>query len=119
MTYEAFEYGKPAWERGGLSSRTISGESLAMCDPALAGDDGVSRAIIADVWVAFFRECQQYRCGQAALSLDAKLVPLYRKMCAYADEHINNNPPPPRLPAILTQHPAGASAGGGSNPFRR
>ena len=95
MTYEAFEYGKPAWERGGLSSRTISGESLAMCDPALAGDDG------------------------AALSLDAKLVPLYRKMCAYADEHINNSPPPPRLPAILTQHPAGASEGGGSNPFRR
>ena len=35
-----------------------------MCDPALAGKHGV------------------------ALSLDAKLVPLYRKMCDYADTKI-------------------------------
>ena len=42
----------------------VAGETLGMCDPALAGKHGV------------------------ALSLDAKLVPLYRKMCDYADTKI-------------------------------
>ena len=119
MTYEAFEYGKPAWERGGLSSRTISGESLAMCDPGKI----VSTFSICVLSVSLTQKVSLFSAlagdDGAALSLDAKLVPLYRKMCAYADEHINNSPPPPRLPAILTQHPAGASEGGGSNPFRR
>jgi hypothetical protein len=87
VTYQAFQYGRPAWDRGGLSSRAISGETLGMCDPALAGKHGV------------------------ALSLDAKLVPLWRKMCQYADSKIGTEE---ELTDVAMQQGQGAM-----NPWRK
>jgi hypothetical protein len=57
ITYQAFEYAKPALA-GGLSSRLIMGESGPL------------------------------HLVQDALSLDAKLVPLWRAMAQYADEQV-------------------------------
>ena len=56
VTYQSFEYYKPALE-GGLSSRVIVGESGPM-------------HLVTD-----------------SLTLDAKLVPLWRAMAEYADAH--------------------------------
>ena len=84
-------YGRPAWDNGGLSSRTISGETLGMCDPALAGKHSV------------------------ALSLDAKLVPLWRKMCQYADSKIGHSSPQPPQPPTSKQ----SSSEPQINPWRK
>jgi hypothetical protein len=58
-----------------------------MCDPALAGKHGV------------------------ALSLDAKLVPLWRKMCQYADSKIGTEE---ELTDVAMQQGQGAM-----NPWRK
>ena len=61
VTYQAFEYYKPALQ-GGLSSRVIMGESGPM-------------HLVKD-----------------SVSLDAKLVPLWRAMAEYADSHSSGGP---------------------------
>eukprot|EP01046_Picozoa_sp_COSAG06_P036837 COSAG06_NODE_4101_length_4573_cov_2.309119_1_plen_491_part_00 len=78
VTYQAFEYYKPALE-GGLSSRVIMGESGPMHE-------------VKD-----------------SVGLDAKLVPLWRAMAAYADAHSGAGAGPG--PAFR----GGASGGAGSN----
>jgi hypothetical protein len=84
LTWQAFQYSRTTWERGGgLSSRVICGETLGMCDPVLAGKHGV------------------------ALSLDAKLVPLWRKMCLAADAQIIGNREEDRTAGRSPPAPAG------------
>ena len=42
-------------------------------DGGIAKIFGVSRAIIAGIWVAFFQECQQSSCGQGCAEIVAKV----------------------------------------------
>jgi hypothetical protein len=86
LTWQAFESSRPALT-GGLSSRAIAGESGPLH--------------MRDVF------------GKSALELDAKLVPLYRYMAAYADRQAGLTTPASRH--AIPMRPLASSGDGGGD----
>ena len=50
----------------------------------LSKSELVSRHDIAGIWVAFFQECQRYRCGQAPTTTQLSTSSRSRRRCAQA-----------------------------------